>query len=888
MTDKDNEKTIPMPEEAAPVPEAPQEGSAPADTPDPEQGLAPEQEPAPAEPSAPDEPSDPAGPAPAPAETPAPEVPQAPSAPDAGGQEPDSKDPPAAARSAARRLPVWLRVALGVLCVVLILLALAVGYINGKLDLIHYNDGSVDSVGTIDAAEDQDLDGTGLAHNDGEMIMPEGSPFEDADVLNVLLISTDERTEAVNDADAFTHLNELDGTRATTEYSADARADSLILASLNIQEDTIKLVSIERATGVPILLEEYEDQYDWITHTFRYGGARLTMDTVEECFNVNVDHYVRFNFNSFVQIVDAVGGIDLELTELEAAALNWEVPSNSMLIIGKVHAGLNHLDGYTALQYARLRSIDNDWKRIERQRTVIQAVLDQIQHASVTELDELLNTVLPLVQTNFTKAEIAALLVQLPGFLGVQADQMSIPVDGTYGVRTGMDDRTMYDPDWQVNSDILQDFLYEGLTAEEAIAAHVTELTATGETAEPAPVLDLSDMQAYLTANSGPVDPEQGITGEDFGNGNYRVFLAGAPQDTGAYWAMKQAPVRYLHESQGVNVLMEDCGPAAALAMQRSIETAPDARFASQEESEYWSWLADYNEKQLESGKFTIVGLGVDDDADLALTGIATLLEEEVDEDELSGSAARVLLIALQDGSAQRANSSYRILYRLQLLAEGDAVDRQDLELMFGQNTDLALELVQGVLNAASDTSTPSERFEAVWQQYDDQNFFGMFAPEQALLAPADLDGDGQAPQTTLAMAIDGGSTPVAGKVCSILGVYLDTEEEGQQPAAEAVDAQSLYEALVEAEELAAELEGENSEDDRPVPTPTPDPEGEEETEPGPAYFLALDGANSPYASENGILTDEVQNEVRPAAEYFQKLMLVPFAQDCTPMETDD
>ena len=69
------------------------------------------------------------------------------------------------------------------------------------------------------------------------------------------------------------------------------------------------------------------------------------MDTVEDCFNVQVDHYVRFNFNSFVQIVDAVGGVDIRLTEQEAKALNWEVPSNSMLIVNKVEPGLNHFDG---------------------------------------------------------------------------------------------------------------------------------------------------------------------------------------------------------------------------------------------------------------------------------------------------------------------------------------------------------------------------------------------------------------------------------------------------------------------------------------------------------------------------------------------------------------
>ena len=370
-----------------------------------------------------------------------------------------------------KRVPVWLRVFVGVAVVLAALLVLAAAYLNGKLDMIHYHDGTVEQVGEIEATEDQDLDGTGLVENEEEMVMPEGSPFADDDVLNILLISTDERTEAVNDWDAFTHLNELDGTRKTTEFSENARADSLILVSLNIQQHTIKLTSIERGTGVPILLDGWDDQYDWITHTFRYGGAKLTMDTVEDCFNVQVDHYVRINFNSFVQIVDAVGGVDIELTELEAKALNWEVPSNSMLIIGKVEPGWNHLDGYTALQYARLRTIDNDWTRIKRQRTVIQAVLDAVRSASVTELDALLNAVLPLVQTNFTKTEIAALLVQLPGFLGVQTQQLSVPVDGTYGVRYGMNDRLMYDPDWAVNIAVLQEFLYTDHDIADILAA---------------------------------------------------------------------------------------------------------------------------------------------------------------------------------------------------------------------------------------------------------------------------------------------------------------------------------------------------------------------------------------------------------------------------------
>lgn len=804
---------------------------------------------------------------------------------------PDKEETPAPAAetsgksSAARkrRLPVWARILLGVLAVVVVFAGLAVGYINGKLDLIRYDDGTVDSVGSIDAGEDQDLDSSGLEHNTGDMIMPEGSPFQDDNVLNVLLISTDERTDAVNDADAFTHLNDLDGTRATTEFSSDARADSLILASLNIQEDTIKLVSIERATGVPIMLDGYEDQYDWITHTFRYGGARLTMDTVAECLNLDVDHYVRFNFNSFVQIVDAVGGIDIELTEMEAAALNWEVPSNSMLIIGKVHAGLNHLDGYTALQYARLRAIDNDWQRIVRQRTVIQAVLDQIQHASVTELDDLLNTVLPLVQTNFTKSEIAALLVQLPGFLGVQTEQMSLPVEGTYGVRTGMDNRTMYDPDWQTNSDILQDFFYGDMTADEAIAAHVADESATAETAEEEPARDLTPMESYLTANSSPVDLEEGINGEDFGNGNYRVFLAGAPQGTNVYWQMKQALVQYLHESQGVNVLLEDCGPAAALSLQRYIDTGSGCTFSSQEEEDFWSWLYEYNDSQLDSGKFTVVGLGSDSDPDMVLTGLSTLLDEEVTGEDLSGTAARHLLTNLRQGNGVRTNSSYRLLYQLQRLAQGSTTDQNDLNLLFGENTDRVLSILDSVLSGSGQKGSLADNFTTVWQQYSDQNFFGMFAPEEVLLTPADLDGDGQAPQTTLAMAINTGSTPAAGKVCAILGACLDVDGEGTQP--QGIDAGTLYSTLADADALLARQEPEAT----ATPQPTLQPAGGEETgeetaDDGDCYFLALDGKDSPYAEENGILTG---NADQPAADYFQKILLMPSAQGVTSAEEE-
>ena len=477
-----------------------------------------------------------------------------------------------------RRLPKGGRAAVVALGIVVLLAVTAFLYVNGKLDLLRYNDGSVSEMGEIGAEEDQDLDGTGLTHTEADMAVPEGSPFADEDVLNILLIGTDERTEAVNDADAFTHLNQLDGTEDTTEFSDDARADSMILVSMDIKDHVIRLVSIERGTGVPILLDGYEDQYDWITHTFRYGGPKLTMKTVEECYNIEVDHFVRVNFNSFVQIVNAVGGVDIDITEMEAKALNWEVPSNSMLIVNHVDPGLNHFDGYTALQYARLRKIDNDWKRVERQRTVIKAVLDQVKNASVMELDNLLNTLLPLIQTNFTKTEIAALLVQLPGFLGCDVQQMSLPLQGTYGVRTGMDDRLMYDPDWAVNIKALQDFLYNDKTAEEVIAAtpETAAAEAAGElviaTRETAGADD--PVEVYNNRYLHRVDMTYPLDASDFGPDDYRVYLADTDNLRGS--ELRAALIDRLY-STGVRVLGVPDGAAAGMLLDDYLQTGDAA-----------------------------------------------------------------------------------------------------------------------------------------------------------------------------------------------------------------------------------------------------------------------------------------------------------------------
>lgn len=348
----------------------------------------------------------------------------------------------------AKRRPVWPIIVSILAVIVLAAIAGVYLYWNGKLNLIHFDDGEreIDTSTSYEVNNDE-LDIGDLPdapsgvessiHTDNAEI------YEDENVLNILLLGTDERSREFND---------------------NARADSIMVLSLNTELHTIKLVSIERGIGVPV--PGRND--DWITHTFRYGGAKLTMDTVRECFDLDVDRYVRINFHMFEDAINAIGGIDMNLTQAEADYLN---DFSNLRPFGPFHAGSNHLNGASALAYSRIRKIDSDWGRIVRQRKVIQAALNQVKSLSLPQLDNLANTILPMVQTNLNKSEISSLMFEIPGFLanGVAIDDMTIPTYETCWNSVGVDGRKMIGVDFAANAQILHDFFYTEKTSEEIL-----------------------------------------------------------------------------------------------------------------------------------------------------------------------------------------------------------------------------------------------------------------------------------------------------------------------------------------------------------------------------------------------------------------------------------
>ena len=341
-----------------------------------------------------------------------------------------------------------------VLVLIALLVIIGVFYYKSKIGLLQYSDGTLSQQGSVDE-NDKELLAESAAMEEAlkdleekQAIEAEGDIFGDEDVFNILLIGTDDRTK---------------------EFSDNARGDTCMLMSVNKKTMAVKLVSFERGMGVPILDGAYKGQYDWLTHTFRYGGADLMMREIRECFKIDVQHYVRANIYTFMQLVDSVGGVDIELTQAETDYINHpegtygESHIREMGVAAQIQTvvpGVNHLNGATAMLYARCRYIDNDWHRVERQRNVIQAAIYQTQYLNILELNSMLDHVLPMVRTNLTEKEITSLMLLAPRYQGITLEQMTIPADGTYGSMIGMGGRSMFSVDFNQNAKILQCFIY--------------------------------------------------------------------------------------------------------------------------------------------------------------------------------------------------------------------------------------------------------------------------------------------------------------------------------------------------------------------------------------------------------------------------------------------
>ncbi len=228
------------------------------------------------------------------------------------------------------------------------------------------------------------------------------------------------------------------------------------------RSDTMILVSFNKSTGTITLTSFMRDQYvqipgympNKLNAAYQYGGMSLLSETLLENFGVKVDGVVEVDFSGFEKVIDLVGGVDIKLTQKEVDYFKTAYGWNYVV-------GMNHMDGTQALAYARLRSIDTDYRRAERQRNVVSAVINAYKNQSLGQLVGMLDDILPLVTTNLSNSQILSMATDVfPMLSGAKMENVRIPLDGTFDsgnveVRPGLANWFQYHIDFDANIDKL-------------------------------------------------------------------------------------------------------------------------------------------------------------------------------------------------------------------------------------------------------------------------------------------------------------------------------------------------------------------------------------------------------------------------------------------------
>ena len=240
------------------------------------------------------------------------------------------------------------------------------------------------------------------------------------------------------------------------EGESTQRSDTMILLTFNTSRKTITLTSIMRDQYVKI--PGYGKTK--LNHAYQYGGMSLMNETLKNHFGIEVDGNFEVNFTGFEKIIDLLGGVDIELTKEEVKYLKSKGYSY-------VEVGDNHLPGDCALLYARLRSIDTDYARAERQRNVMMSLFESYKDLSYSQMLSLLHEILPLLKTNMTMSDITGYAMSLyPMLSGAEVETLRIPVDGTFKggyvkVSEGLKLWCQYNIDFEANREILEEVFAE-------------------------------------------------------------------------------------------------------------------------------------------------------------------------------------------------------------------------------------------------------------------------------------------------------------------------------------------------------------------------------------------------------------------------------------------
>ena len=226
------------------------------------------------------------------------------------------------------------------------------------------------------------------------------------------------------------------------------RSDAMIVLSLNKTAKKVKIISLSRTAYAAI--PGYKNTR--LSHAHGYGGPDLAIRAIELNYKFRIDRFAACSFDGFRQIIDVLGGVKIELTAAEAKVLREHFG-------GFKSAGVYNLNGEQALLYVRTRKIDTDRERTGRQRKLLISLATKARSLSVADYPRLLERILPLVSTDFTKTELLGQLASVPTYLGWNFEQHLIPAKPYKLVLR--DNFEVILMNWPYEVDYLHEIMYE-------------------------------------------------------------------------------------------------------------------------------------------------------------------------------------------------------------------------------------------------------------------------------------------------------------------------------------------------------------------------------------------------------------------------------------------
>lgn len=231
------------------------------------------------------------------------------------------------------------------------------------------------------------------------------------------------------------------------ENDGHARSDSMMLVSINKSTQKINIISFMRDMWVSI--PGNDDSR--LNAAFSIGGSGLLMQTIEENFDLHIDNYILVDFEMFKQLIDEIGGVTVEITQKEAKFINSTTHA-------KVSSGVNTLNGDYALIYCRIRKLDSDFMRTQRQRKVMTAIVNKIKEQSIFDTLSAGYNILPLITTDISPTKMISKGISSISAINYSVEQLRIPADGTYSNKT-IKSQAVLVPDFEENTRIIHEFI---------------------------------------------------------------------------------------------------------------------------------------------------------------------------------------------------------------------------------------------------------------------------------------------------------------------------------------------------------------------------------------------------------------------------------------------